>query len=99
MTCHQSLGPAYHIFTYSLCNNFCLVSQTGRSFITRNNERTKAINYPYIKSNFADHILSTGHKQTNLQTHKGAKSSTLEQFRICKRHKTIKNEILNDQIT
>ena len=69
----------------------------------------RTVNHPYIKSNFSDHIehmLSTGHKYTNIQSnlqiphkeHNGPKLNTLEQFRINKHHIMHKNEILTDQI-
>ena len=66
------------------------IAQTGKLFTTRYNEHIKAINHPYIKSNFAEHILSTGPKYTNIQTNiqilhktdKDPKLNTLEQFEI-----------------
>ena len=39
-----------------------------RLFTTRYNKHIKANNHPYIKSNFAEHILGTPHKYTNIQT-------------------------------
>ena len=74
-------------------------------FATRYNE---AINHPYNKSHFSEHILSTGHKYTNIQTtlqillhktHKGPKLNTLQLFEIYNHHRTHKNKILNDKIT
>ena len=61
----------------------------------------------YIKSKLAEHVLSTEHKHTNLQTnqqilHKasnGPKFNKIEQFKIHTHHKTQKNEMLNDQLT
>ena len=71
----------------SNCNKF-YIGQTGRSFTTRYNEHIKAINHPYLKSNFTEHVLSTGHKYRNIQTnlkilhktHKDPKLKTLGQY-------------------
>ena len=49
------------------CNKF-YIGPTGRSFITQYNGHIKVINHPYIKSNFAEHVLSTEHKYTNIQS-------------------------------
>ena len=90
--------------TCSNCNKF-YIGQTGRPFTIGYNKHRKTINHPYIKSNFAEHILSTRHKYTNIQiqilhkTHRGPKLNTLEQLKIYKHHKTHKNKILNAQTT
>jgi hypothetical protein len=74
---------------------------TNRQIIHRKIEREhiKIINNPYIKSNFAQQILSTGHIQTNLKvlhkTHEGPKLNIQNNSN----HKIHKNAILNDQIT
>ena len=84
-------------YTKKHATNKFYTRQTGRSFTTRYIKQIKAINHPYIKSNFAaEHILILGHKYTNIQTnlqildrrHKDPKLNTLEQFEIYKHHKT-----------
>ena len=87
------------------CPEFHVCCRLNQNFSTC--IHIKAINHPYIKSNFAHHILNTGHKYTNIQTslqilhkiHKGLRLNTLKQFTIYKYHKTLKKQILNDQIT
>ena len=53
-----------------MCSDFSkfYIGQTGRSSIARYDEDIKAINHPYVKSKFVEHILSTGHKYINIQT-------------------------------
>ena len=65
------------------------------------NEHINAINQPYIKSDFEEHILSTGHNYTNTQKNlevlnkvqKGPKLNTLEQSEIYSNYKTQSNKI------
>ena len=87
------------------CNKF-YIGKTGRTFITRFKEHTRAITHPNTHSTFAEHIINTNHTYTNIDNnldilhfkHNSRKLDVLEQFEIYKNTKQQPHNILNDQI-
>ena len=82
------------------------IGQTGRSFQIRYKEHINALTKPHVNSNFADHLLITGHTYDNIEHNmeilhtlpKSHKLNTTEQFEIYKHYKQDKTHTLNDQI-
>ena len=82
------------------------IGQSGRCFYTRFLEHIpKPSN---TKSNFVQHLISSGHKCTSFEENltalhfckKGKRMDSLEEFEIYKaiKNSTTKNSLLNDQI-
>jgi len=87
------------------CDSF-YVGQTGRSFRTRYREHIQALksqNLTSMKSTFAEHIMQSNHKYTNIDQNmevldyeiKGNKMNCKEDFYIFLNYKTNPNSVLN----
>ena len=91
------------------CEKF-YIGQTGRTFRSRFKEHVQAIksnNRTSQKSNFAEHILSTGHNYKNINANmkilqimnKGNEMDSKEDYLIYIGHKEKENYIINNHIT
>lgn len=107
---HQDIYDKSGIYKINCtdCEHF-YIGQTGRSFKSRFKEHIQALksnNRTSMKSNFAEHLLSTNHNYTNLKNNmkilkvlnKGNRMDSTEEYFIYEENLKNPNHILNSQI-
>ena len=89
----------------SSCDKF-YIGQTGRSFGTRFKEHLPKGKLTNITSNFAKHLVDTGHDYVDFDSNciplhvcgKGPHMNTLEEYEIYKAYKHNASSVLNDKL-